>query len=271
MEERDESPVAEVRTKVTDWFGKLRRFRATRQAILDGECLWDYDSERLVKEGYLGPWSFDRFKTFNILFFLLVVGAVVGAVLSALYPGASAVSRNKFEAIHPELVPLLEPVSKLVAAGWFCIAFWLSGFLMGWGSIKPEDSTPERRGRATKAYLYLDGAHGLWPQLSWGVFAVLWFCNNRAGALGPAWAATATIFIMFPVFCWQAYVNAKKIPELLFRVNHYFTRDDAPWSRLVLAYVIAGVATWALQMASVVLVAVFAYALQGLEHVVKFK
>jgi hypothetical protein len=262
MEERDESPVAEVRTKVTDWFGKLRRFRATRQAILGGECLWDYDSEKLRKEGYLGSWSFDGLKTFNILFVI----AAVEVVLSALYPGDSAISRNKFYAIHPELVPLLERVSALVAAGWFCIAFSMSGFLVGWGSIKPEDYTPERRGRATKAYLYLDGAHGLWSQLSWGVLAALLFYNNRAKILDPAWTAIAGISVL-PVFGWQAYVNAKKVPELLFRVNRY--SDDPPWNRLVLAYIIACVATWVLQEASVALIAVFAYAMQGLQHLVK--
>jgi hypothetical protein len=101
------------------------------------------------------------------------------------------------------LDPVLIPFILMVAA-----------YIIGRVSLRSEDSTASTRNRASRIYLYLDGAFGLYPQLITSTALAL--------ALVPQDITKATRWQWFgwPIFwfaaAWQLVISLKFIPEDLF-------------------------------------------------------
>jgi hypothetical protein len=67
VEENDPLPVEEkyeeARSGIAKWLDGARAFWSTRQAILKGEALWDYDDTRLTVAKYYRSWKFNATQT----------------------------------------------------------------------------------------------------------------------------------------------------------------------------------------------------------------
>jgi hypothetical protein len=271
MEDRDESPVQATLTGVTTWLKDARKFWGTRRAVLRNRSLWDYKAEELLSAGYLGPWKFNLFQTAAAG----GLAAVVGKLLDLVSPAP--------EAIHTPLLgdPELDRLF-FAAMDWlepFTIPTLLTAFvfLMGWGSLKAKDSTPQRRKRARAAYLYLDAAYGFWSQLFLALFVTVASSNLSLRKLGDApWLVALFVCLSF----WQLYITGGKIPKFLFQANGYSNRaghfwqrrrpDDPPWNRLLLANLISSIPIYVgLQLSVVLLSRGYAYGVQALRHLVR--
>lgn len=251
MADPDQSPVRERYKKtyrdVTKWIDEARSFWRTRRAILQGQSLWDLDTAQLESEKYFGPWKFNAVQT-------AIAGALAAAttkVLNLVVPKLGSSEPKPFRD-DPALAKLFE-----VTSGWiepFVLPIVLTSFvvLMGWGSLKGAQSTSATRARARAAYLYLDGAHGFWPQLTLALLLAAKSVQLPARLEGYF----AAPFVLWPLqaiflvlFVWQIYITAGKIPRLLFAANGYSARarrfwqpgksDDPPWGKLVAANLLA--------------------------------
>ena len=126
-------------------------------------------------------------------------------------------------------------------------------FFFVWGSLKKSDSTPDKRNTARRAYLYFDGAYGLYSQLLMA-FGIGLFSTAAGQSLVEneelLMPFLALIFLLAGSTIWQIYISTKKIPKLVFAVNGYSGKakhfwqksnpDDPPWSKLTLAHIIMG-------------------------------
>jgi hypothetical protein len=200
----------------------VRSFWSTRRAILRGESLWDYEPSRLAENKYFGPWQFNAVQS-------AIAGSVAATstkLLNLILPKAGTPEPKHFQD-DPEFATLLE-----TALGWiepFGLPVFLTVlvFLMGWGSLKKEHSTPSSRARSRVAYLYLDGAYGFWSQLF-----LAFFIAAVSSELPARFAASfSTSVIIWPLrllflmlIAWQIYMTAAKTPRLLFVANNYSTR-----------------------------------------------
>lgn len=208
MENKDVSPIQEecekARSEITQWFYKARTFWVTRRAIIQGEPLWDYDSEKLAEAEFVGPWRFN-------------------AIQSAIAGGIAVASTKFLDLILPkEIVSSLIPTSLIptsifskdpafeellaTTSGWVMLlagpfVFTALVFMMGMGAIKKEHSTPEYRARSRAAYLYLDGAHGFWPQLLLSPIAVCLTLALLTSPVSFVVFGAASIILSF----WQSY------------------------------------------------------------------
>jgi hypothetical protein len=229
MERRDVSlireSVHEIVSDVRKWFGKLRKFWVTRQAVLNGEALWDYkNTTALASAGYFNPVKFKLFQTG-------IVGGIawfIGIILDLVWPrveqfqaGTDAEFERLVQAAIGNFLPFMVPVFLGAVV-----------VLQGWGSLNRRDSTRGTRMRAEAAYLYLEAAYGLWPQFCFvvcGAVALSGFGQKVHLSVGAA-----VLFRCFLVFltCWQVfYLSGIKIPKLLFRANHYSNRTARLWWR----------------------------------------
>jgi hypothetical protein len=278
MEDSDVSPVhqtySDFSSKLKNWLRESRQFWSTRRAILKREALWDYAVETRVAAGYFRPWKFNAVQT-------AVAGGIatlVGKLLDVLSPNPeSALTGN------PEFDRLLESALRWLTPFTVPILLTAFVFLMGWGSLKRSDSTPQRRARARAAYLYLDGAYGFWSQLCLAVFLTVVFSHlwqstvaPSATLIGPWWA----LLLFYVLAAWQLYIVGSKIPKLLFGTNGYSTRarrfwqrrlsDDPPWNKLVLANLISIVPLFVgLQLTVFAVAYAFAYLISGIRHLLR--
>ncbi len=266
METQDASPVQvkyrKVRSDIAKRLGEVRAFWATRDAILQGKPLWDHEAARLAGAGYFGPWKFNA-----------VQSAIAGGVAAGATKFLNLVS-PRTDAPAPQHFPDDPAFSKLFETtyGWidpFVVPVYFTAFVffMGWGSVWKAQSTATNRARSRAAYLYLDGAHGFWPQVLLAfIFA---FAASPLGVRLTASAPSPALLlpgyaIVGVLLLWQFHITGGRIPKLLFKVHNYSARarrfwqprkpDDPPWSKLVTANLLAA---WPLSLA----VAGSAYAL----------
>jgi hypothetical protein len=204
-------------------------FWTTRRAILQGEPLWDYDRTQ-TPEKFFGPWKFN-------------------AVQSGIAGGLAAAITNALDFLLPQAptTSLLEVTLKWVNP--FITPIWLTclAFLMGWGSLKKEHSSPSERARARAAYLYLDGAYGFWPELL--LASLIAFSRLNMLLMMISYSAYSAVFLSYIVVSiWQIYITLGKLPKLLFTANRYSVghfwqprkQDDPPWGRLVSVTLLVG-------------------------------
>lgn len=258
MAHEDPSPAREkydkTRSGVSKFFSEARVFWETRRAVLRGEALWENSSSKPAESTYFGPWKFNAVQTAIAGGFAATTTKAINLVL----PPSDSKEPKAF-ADDPVLSKLFE-----TTWGWiepFVLPIFLTAFvaLMGWGSLKQRDSTPQTRARARAAYLYLDGAHGFWPQLILA-FLVAAFSSQlpvrfaeTVSSPGVLWPM---LILLLVLVIWQFSITAGKIPKLLFFANGYSSRarrfwqvrkpDDPPWGKLVGANLLAA---WPLQIA----------------------
>jgi hypothetical protein len=279
MSETEDRPpiseaVAETKAKWTKHLETARKFYRTKAAIQRGIPLFDWSPAELQSSGYLGPWKFNAIET-----------AATGGLASVTVNVANALDATKpddplmLEGMDPPLASLLT-----TTLGWlepFTIPILLTCFayLMGWGTLRRRDSNSERRRRARHAYLYFDGAYGLYSQLflALGVSFLTTGLGEKLLLDGQLNYVSATFFVAL-VLCgvWQFIITARRIPRLLFaangysgRVRHFWQRSqagDPPWNKLFLANIVGG---WPLLWLTSLVIGAISFALAWLLYQVR--
>jgi len=249
--DKEQNPLQEEVIKPFKQFFDFRKFWNTRKAILSGVPLYDWDSSQRQKSGYLNHWNFNiQESTLAALPVILLT-----KVLDFLF--------DKFKDKPLDIASLDERTKVFIetaqATDQFFSAFatpaflTLLVFLLAWGSLKGSDSTPEKRARAARAYLYFDGAYGLYFQLLLSlVFSLMTWGSNHTKLVEklPPFVSFVLVILFIVGLIGQLIETNKTIPRKLFKVNGYSFRvkhfwqrkhpDDPPWSKYSFALILAG-------------------------------
>lgn len=249
----DRNPLQQLIHEAGEKFQSLRSlaisFARTKEAITNGDELYLWSNEDISAKGYLTPWKFNLAET-------AATGVLASATANTIQffaqvPEDSLASREilvneeftrHFENIAIWLDPLSVPVI-LTSVVFFFV----------WGSLKKRDATPEKRKIARRAYLYFDGAFGLYTQF-FLAFSIGVLSTSSSQKLfeddSLIFLAVVLAVLMFAAGIWQVRVSMVKIPRLVFAVNGYSDRskhfwqkslpDDPPWTKLSLAHIIMG-------------------------------
>jgi hypothetical protein len=191
---------------------KLRQYFRTRQRVLAGEHLWDRSKAELQAAQLMEPWRFNVYQSVLSAAPAIVLGVAWGFV----GPEQNAVPKSEFDVdrgaefastILGLLLPLLAPFSLAITS-----------HAAARGSLERTDITPDALARSRRAYLYLDGALGLWSQmLLASVFWLGWFAFQAKAA----WLAVLSAPCFLLAFIFQARVTHRVIPARLFALNGY--------------------------------------------------
>lgn len=247
----------EIHAKVKERFRKLRAFWRTRRAILKGAPpLWDLDKERRAELGFLQPVPFNLAQTG----ISAAVGAVIVYVGQLLIPELNLQARGSSEEV--ELSKLVQKALSVLQPFTAPIVLTAFVFPMGWGTLRRHRSNRASRARARTAYLYFDGAYGLWPQMLIaavaGLLTVLFPIMLLVLFKYPIWFTLLGGLFLFAVAC-QFHLTVRKIPRLMFQVNGH--PSDPPWGKLLSAMLVSALATgYALNKTMVALAYAFAHA-----------
>lgn len=215
-------------------FKAFQIFWATRRAILRGESLFEQSDSQIASEGYLPPWKFN----FAESSFVALGGSAVVLAISKMFgpgqPNPDGIGKEfpfliavKISSVLKWCLPFVPPLTLFICAQ---IAAKLS--------FRKNDprATGHERKRLERAYLYLDGAYGLYCQFflaistvvltsAWGMF--------RDGTNSKALFVTLCLGFFSSVLgsLWQIVVLFRVIPKRLFRLAGY--ESNFPWKRYV--------------------------------------
>jgi len=197
-----------ITTKVKD----VRKFLATRSAILNGEALYNETQSSLISRGLMGPWAFNA--TQSLLCSL--PGMVVTALAWMIWGGSNeSVPVQPIDplqlSIASTLSPMIPPFALLITVYLTGLAFLPSGFntLHNWKG-------------AQRKCLYLDGTYGLLPQF------VLASCVAVGKIPLPAlmkhaafvYFILAAAIVQYVAFFWQAYVTGWRIRSSMMEYDY---------------------------------------------------
>jgi hypothetical protein len=195
--------------------GRLRQFWATRQAIQRGEDLFDCSKEDIANRKLMGPLTFNVYETTVAA----MPGVVIGSVSRFIWPPA-ALSTTPLEAAIGDVTGLLVPF--IVPTVALCLA-WVAA----WTSLLGEDRSRRNLRRARDAYLYFDGAYGLWPEAITSLWVLLFgwgsFFGGRSDLSGVLFGLVyigAQLVGLVGTYHFYGE-QLKGIPSLLFAVNGY--------------------------------------------------
>jgi hypothetical protein len=248
--EKDLSPIESIADGVKQKVVQLREggesFWKTKEAILRGEKLYAWPNSDIKENGYLMPWRFNAIECG-------ITGGLASITTTSLNFIASATQDqtdkkvllidDKFTGFFIKVVSWLSP---FIAPLFLTCAV----FIIAWGTLRRADKTLEKRKTARRAYLYFDGAYGLYPQLFLAFSIGFFFTRIGQQAFSSVDFAIPLLMLMAASFIRQFFLSIKTIPELLFVVNGYSTRfrvagekrkaDDPPWGKYFLATILAG-------------------------------
>jgi len=216
--------LTDILPKWKEWTDKVTKafsFARTRRAIRTGARLWDWPAEDIKSNKFLDPWPFNLYQSVlsalpgiiavSILSFL---GIEVNEKLTSADPFATQVNAF-FEKILSYLQPLIIPLSLGIAS-----------FGAAWVSLEKLDRSKERMARARRAYLYYDGAYGLWAQAVMS-FILTFFYSPLRDKLGLAMLVGVILFLV--AVTWQRTISGWKIPKALFAINQYEPEYPRRW------------------------------------------
>jgi hypothetical protein len=199
---------------------RLGRYFTTRKHIRAGYPLWTLTTKQITEKNFLGPWVFNIYET--ILASMPV--SLLAWVLNLIMPASS--SKDEFqrvlEALFEVVSPIIFPLSLLVLA-----------HTAGWAALRKEDYSREKSKISRKAYLYLDGAYGLIPQLT-SVFSYAVF--TEAAVRGQDSNELLVIPIFLILFCslWVFHTVWCTVGGKLFAANGYNKQHHGPCLKYVL-------------------------------------
>jgi hypothetical protein len=240
--------IFEARNKLSSVYALFKNFLSTKRAIVRGEKIYLWTNDKIIEKGYLTPWKFNLTET-----------ATTGIIASFTANSIQFISQEKPSQDIQEVILNEEFTGFFMkTASWLdplVIPIFLTSvvFFFVWGSLKKADFSAEKRNVAKRAYLYFDGAYGLYSQ-----FFIAFSVGFLSTSTGQSLAENEEYLIPFigfivllaAAFIWQIRVSMKKIPKLVFEANGYSDRakhfwqksrpDDPPWSKLTLAHIIMG-------------------------------
>jgi hypothetical protein len=208
----------------SDRFTKFFSYLRTRRAIRKGSDLWQLPKADLESRRLLVSWQFNLYQStlsalpslilFRALYFVGLISEDTQDLKRFLGPEAIKYYGQISSYLDPFLVPVVLGIACSGAAR---------------GSLNPSDRSKERLARARRAYLYLNGAYGLWAQtiMVFGGTALSSreFIEKIIGV--PVFFLLA-LFILIAV-AWQNTITSWKIPRTLFRINGYDTNYPRAW------------------------------------------
>jgi hypothetical protein len=189
--------------RVRSW----EKFWKTRAAVLKKLPLYDFSGVRLEREAYLGAWEFNRVQS-AIAAFPGTVFAALAFVFTEPKTPSSAV-----EKLQDLSGPIMVPV------------FWMfAAFFVGRVSLRKEDSTKAVRNRASRIFLYLDGAYGFYPQLLMScVVAFLPRFVTPDPISSPSGVSWILMFFFMGLGLWQLLIYLIFMQEDFFQAPGYRT------------------------------------------------
>jgi hypothetical protein len=205
----------------TDKVTKIFSYARTRREVRTGATPWDYSSDEIKSKKLLEPWPFNIYQS----------------ALSAL-PGVIAVATLSFLGIEVnEKLTFADPFDSQVNAHFEKILSYLQPFIIplalavacfgaAWASLERADRSKERMARARRAYLYYDGAYGLWAQAIMS-FVLTFFYSPLREKLGLTMIIGLLLF--FAAVTWQRTISGWKLPKALFTVNGYSYEYPKRW------------------------------------------
>lgn len=204
-------------------FFEFQKFQNTRRAVLSGKPLYELSLEERQKNDYLDALQFNiQESLFAALPTVVIIKALNWIFENSKAPIAGETQKffEVFQGICGGLTAFIAPI----------IFTFLASFLAR-ASLKKVDSTPEKINRAKKAYLYLDGACGLYFQSSLSLSSSLvnWMFNHSLeNSSLNGWLIVFAILLLIIGLFGQLKITWWSIPRRLFRVNGY-TSGNAPW------------------------------------------
>lgn len=191
---------------------RLKRFLETKKAVKRGERLFEFTKPELRARNYMGPWEFNL--TESVFAALPALAAL--KVLDFLYPPHRVNYPNIATELSAEimgwLAPILVPLSLLfIAKG------------AAFSSLLREDRSIENKRRATFAYLYYDGAHGLLAQAIFVLGLTIVYALIDRPVTEDASTALLAVFVPTYIigFVWIIVISGKRIPNLLWDLHQY--------------------------------------------------
>lgn len=183
-------------------FREISTFGKTLAAVLKGEPLYDFDKQRLQKEGYLGPWQFNALQST-----LSGLPAVIIPFCARLFGVSGGEGDDKLnEILQSFAVPFV---------------LMLTAYVVGRASLWKRDATLAARRRAGRIFLYLDGAYGLYPQLAaCGVYTLFFLFPN----------VDFIRYMIYAVSGQQLVIYMKTIPDRLFTELGYLSVTEVSGS-----------------------------------------
>jgi hypothetical protein len=185
----------------------FRKFWKTRDAILGEEPLYTFNKKQLEDQDYMGPWQFNFFQSSLSGFPAIMIPFVV-RVIRHLVTGAPPLKSDES----------LDRAFEIVNTFAFPFILMITAYIVGMATLRRSDSTKASRRLASRAFLYLDGAYGLYPQLAACTFFSL-YVSVPEFLQGNSFSYIISI--------WQLIVTMKTIPALLFRAVGYENAERA--------------------------------------------
>lgn len=241
-------------------------FWKTKRAVAAGKPLYIYTPEQLAAEELMNPWAFNLAESVFASLPALTVVKILSFFYPAPSPEPSILPKNatfwqsvfaKAPSYYPQIlgwfVPFLVPITLLALSRLFARA-----------SLKKSDTTTEKRERARVAYLYLDGACGLLPQLLLAFGANVGLTCLINGVPTPEPIAIVLLLMVVVGSWWGLFISGRTVPRKLFAINgysdkipHFWRRaeaDSGPWSKYTVALLLgAPTMGWGLLLLMVVL------------------
>lgn len=180
-------------------FGKFWR---TRQAVLSGEPLYKYPKKELDRRKLLGPWKFNIIQS--------SIAGLPSVFIIALYHFFKKLEGSEISGGY-------EP-TEFIKALSVPFILMLTAYVVGRASFFEADSTKTTRTIASRLFLYLDAAYGLYPQLGVTTLYALIIIPSLFEHMG-------TVFYAFAI--WQLIVSMKTIPHELFTSLGYTRTSQA--------------------------------------------
>ena len=200
-------------------FKRFQSYRRTVAAVRSGENLYDWDHEKILKEGLMGPWTLNVYESFLAGAPAAISVLIVGSLSSE---GVSQHGSSLRDYAYSFLSSFTVPLSLMLVAS-----------ACAWASLREDHLTDETRERAKHAYLYFDGSHGLLPQML-AAFAVVGITLTTDIKDVSLLALPALYFI---AAIWNLQIMTVRIPRLLFNVNGYVgntsERTKGPWIKYI--------------------------------------
>ena len=213
------------------WISQLldiKKFFSTRKAVFSHEPLWNYTLAELDAKGYQAAWTFNLQETA----LAALPGILALRILNFLFPLEKNILSNPPELSHfaqyfqetntevvQTIISFLPPLFLMIIA-----------YLAAWSSLRKADRTKQNIERNLAAYLFLDGALGLWPQmsLSFAITLVAWLNQHEKGN-----TFTTIILLILGLygFFYSSSLISNRIPKLLFSLQGYSTErpDFLSW------------------------------------------
>lgn len=212
-------------------FFEFQKFRLTRRAILSGERLYEWTPRERKSRDYLGPLHFNIQQS--------IFSGLPPLVLVTIFDYWYQIYKDPTE--DDKLGQMFEGIYRVIYNFTTPILFTLFAYILARASLRRNDVTPDKVEKAKKAYLYFDGAYGLYSQalLSLAFSLIIW-SQTHTKALNnlPPYLLFVGFILFLIAAIYQLSLTYWRIPKKLFKEVNGYTAGVSPCERYFFASVI---------------------------------